>query len=112
MNEAAEYFDNLIDQIRTFRRFKEDLKNFINREKKRYKKRLTGLEEDLDILREAERHKYYGNLLMAHLQFVFKGMSEITLPDLYHEGTEVSIPLDPAKNAVQNAQYYFKMEGW
>jgi predicted ribosome quality control (RQC) complex YloA/Tae2 family protein len=108
MNEATAYFHNLIDQIRTFRRLKEDLKNLINREKKRHKKRLTCLEEDLDKLREAERSRYYGDLLMAHLQFVLKGMSEITLPDLFHEGKEVSIPLDPAKNAVQNAQSYFK----
>lgn len=108
MNEAAEYFYKRIDQILTFRRFKEDLKNIINRAKKRYKKRLACLEEDLDILQEAERSKYYGDLLMAHLQFIVKGMSEITLPDLYHEGIEVSIPLAPAKNPVQNAQSYFK----
>ncbi|MGA1840364.1 MAG: NFACT family protein [bacterium] len=108
MNEAAEYFYNLIDKINKFSRFKEYLKNFINREKKRYEKRLAGLKEDLELIRDADRYKCYGNLLMANLQIVFKGMTEITLPDLYHEDAEVSIPLDPAKNAVQNAQSYFK----
>lgn len=108
INEAAEYFYSLIDKINKFTKFKEGLKNFINREKKRYEKRLAGLEEDLELIRNAEMYKNYGDLLMANLQIVFKGMTKITLPDLYHEDAEVSIPLDPAKNAVQNAQSYFK----
>ena len=108
INEAAEYFYGLIDEINKFNKFKEDLKNFINREKKRYEKRLAGLEKDIELILNAERYKNYGDLLMANLQIVSKGMTEITLSDLYHEDAEVSIPLDPAKNTVQNAQSYFK----
>ena len=108
MNEAAAYFFERVDRIRTFRGLKTDLENHIRRERKRSQRRLANLEEDMKMLGKAEELKHYGDLMMVNLHLISKGMSEIALPDLYHEGVNVTIPLDSAKNPVQNAQAYFK----
>ncbi|MGA1790415.1 MAG: NFACT family protein [bacterium] len=108
MNEAAAFFFARVDWIRTFRGLKTDLENHIRRARKRYHRLLANLGEDMKMLGKAEELKHYGDLMMANIHLISKGILEITLPDLYHEGIKVTIPLDSAKNAVQNAQAYFK----
>ena len=55
----------------------------------------------------ADRHREQADLLMANLQHWQLGMSAITLPDFTTE-EPITIPLNPEKNAVQNAQAFYK----
>lgn len=55
----------------------------------------------------ADRYREQADLLMANLHHWQLGMSAITLPDFITE-QPVTIPLNPEKNAVQNAQAFYK----
>jgi predicted ribosome quality control (RQC) complex YloA/Tae2 family protein len=56
---------------------------------------------------EADRYRDRADLLMAHLHQWQPGMTSMTLLDFATE-QPVSIPLNPEKNAVQNAQALYK----
>lgn len=56
---------------------------------------------------QAEAYREQADLLMAHLQDWQPGMKSITLHE-FDTGHPISIPLDPEKNAVQNAQALYK----
>ncbi|MGF1497736.1 MAG: NFACT family protein [Elainellaceae cyanobacterium] len=56
---------------------------------------------------QADRHREQADLLMAYLHEWQPGMEKIALPD-FATGEPVTIPLDPTKNAVQNAQAFYK----
>jgi len=56
---------------------------------------------------QADDYRQQADLLMAHLQDWQPGIKSIALPDF--EGSKlVTIPLEPEKNAVQNAQSLYK----
>jgi len=56
---------------------------------------------------QADQYRQQADLLMAHLQNWEPGMKTITLLD-FETSKPVSIPLNPEKNAVQNAQVLYK----
>ncbi|MEO0354521.1 MAG: NFACT RNA binding domain-containing protein [Cyanobacteria bacterium P01_A01_bin.3] len=55
----------------------------------------------------ADEPKRAADLLMAHMHQWEVGMSDIQLPD-FDSGEPVEIVLDPEKNAIANAQVYYK----
>ena len=55
----------------------------------------------------ADEYRHQADLLMAHLQDWQPGMTQITLPD-FVTGAPQTIPLNPEKNAIQNAQAFYK----
>jgi predicted ribosome quality control (RQC) complex YloA/Tae2 family protein len=56
---------------------------------------------------DADRYRYQGDLLMAHLHQLKPGMQSITLKD-FETGEPIEIKLNPEKNPAQNAQYIYK----
>jgi len=58
---------------------------------------------------KAQQYRRWGETLLAFLPQVPAGADSVTLPDLYRaeEGT-LTIPLDPALSAQQNAEQYFQ----
>ena len=67
-------------------------------------------EERLQQSDQADDYRQQADLLMAHLQNWEPGMKGISLPD-FDTGNLVMIPLEPEKNAVQNAQSLYKRTG-
>ena len=61
----------------------------------------------LNQSQDAEKYRYQGDLLMAHLHELKPGMKSITLND-FATGEPVEIELNPEKNPAQNAQYLYK----
>ncbi len=59
------------------------------------------------LFTEAEACKQAADLLMAHLHLWRPGLHYIELPD-FASGQTVKIPLDPEKNAILNAQAYYR----
>ncbi|MDX1548797.1 MAG: NFACT family protein, partial [Rhodothermales bacterium] len=55
----------------------------------------------------ADRYERWGHLLMAAQGGVPPHADAVTLPDLFAEGAPATIPLDPARSAVENAQRYY-----
>ncbi|MHB1681992.1 MAG: Rqc2 family fibronectin-binding protein [Bacilli bacterium] len=62
----------------------------------------------LDAAADAETWRVQGELLTAYPHEVVKGQSRVTLPNFYDQETLLSIDLDPAKTALENANGYFK----
>ncbi len=55
----------------------------------------------------ADEHRQQADLLMAYLQEWQPGMTSISLCD-FQTNVPITIPLDPKKNAIQNAQSLYK----
>ena len=64
--------------------------------------------EELATAGKSEKLRLYGELLSANLYHIEKGMTEVTVPNWYDEGREVTIPLDLRYSPAQNAQNYFR----
>ncbi len=88
---------------------KDKILEAVRKHLKRHEKKLGNIEKDLEQSDLADQFRRYGEILMAHLHDIRKGMNEIELPDL-HAAAEgkVKIKLDPAQNAATNAEQYFK----
>ena len=78
-------------------------------------KKLTGklrqkaanFHQRLDDSDQADQYRVKADLLMAYLHQWQPGMSKIQLQD-FESGEPVVLPLNPEKNAVQNAQAFYK----
>lgn len=64
-------------------------------------------EERLQQSDQADEYRQQADLLMAYLQEWQPGIKTMTLPN-FDTGNPVTIPLEPEKNAVQNAQGLYK----
>lgn len=64
--------------------------------------------EELGRPSRAERYERWGHLLMAQAAAEGPGREAVTLPDLLADGRPVTIPLDPALSAVENAERYYR----
>nr|BAL52979.1 fibronectin-binding A domain protein [uncultured Acetothermia bacterium]BAL59247.1 fibronectin-binding A domain protein [Candidatus Acetothermum autotrophicum] len=67
---------------------------------------LERIAHDLASSRDYERLRHEGELLLAHLSQLRKGLSEIALED-FRDGTKKIIQLDPTLDPVANAQQKF-----
>lgn len=107
MNEAALFYYTYLDETWVFRQKRDGLINAISKEMRKSGRRLRNIQHDINTFKQDERAKDYGDLIMANLHFIKKGLREILIPDLY-QGGEVTITLDPSKNPIQNARAYYK----
>jgi predicted ribosome quality control (RQC) complex YloA/Tae2 family protein len=71
-------------------------------------KREKLLQERADSL-DHETYRIKGELLTAYPYLVEKGATRVALPNFYDEERPLEIELDPAKTAIENAQYYFRL---
>jgi len=71
------------------------------------RQKASTFEERLQQSDQADEHRQKADLLMAHLQSWEPGMKSITLLD-FETSKPLTIPLNPEKNAVQNAQALYK----
>lgn len=72
-------------------------------------KKLTLQNGHLNTVAKPEEFRIYGELLMANLHQVKRGLTEVTLENFYDPANcLVNIPLKPQLSPVENAQIYFK----
>ncbi|MBO8128854.1 MAG: NFACT family protein [Peptococcaceae bacterium] len=79
----------------------------VKRERKRIEKRLANCRKDMHDMSKASEYRRKGELLMANLYRVSKGMKQVILDDFY-SGERLAVDLDPSLSPSQNAQRYFK----
>lgn len=91
-----------------FRRRYEPAERALREAASHYRRSAENMLEELTRESRAERYEQWGHLLMAGAADVPAGRTEIVLPDLFGDGeTEVTIPLDPARSALENARAYY-----
>lgn len=109
MNSLLDTFFTARDNLERLAREKNSVTSLLNKETAKLEKKLNLYTEDFDNTAGAEKLRLYGELLTANLYRLEKGMAEITLENYHEEGSPpVTIPLDPQRTPVENAQAYFK----
>jgi predicted ribosome quality control (RQC) complex YloA/Tae2 family protein len=91
-----------------FHRLYDPLEEALEAAVEHYRQSAERMEEELDSESRAGRYERWGHLLMAQQDQVPDGAEEVDLPDLFADGEPVTIPLDPAKSPVENAQHYYR----
>jgi predicted ribosome quality control (RQC) complex YloA/Tae2 family protein len=99
------YTDQL--NLQDFAQLRHQLSQKLNNLLEKLRVKAAGFQTRLQQSDQADTYREQADLLMAHLHEWEPGMKTITLAD-FTMGTPVTIPLDPEKNAVQNAQSLYK----
>ncbi|MEY2976104.1 MAG: hypothetical protein RLZZ435_241 [Cyanobacteriota bacterium] len=86
-----------------YQQLQQKLKTYL----KKYRQKITLFSDRLAESQQADRYRLQADLLMANLHQWQAGLTEIKLLS-FEDNTPVSIPLNPEKNAVQNAQFLYK----
>lgn len=63
--------------------------------------------EELSKESRADKYEHWGHLLMASVAAVPPHADDVTLPDLFADNAPITIPLDPQRSAVENAERYY-----
>jgi len=92
---------------RHYHRLYDPLEESLAQAAEHYRASAERMLEELSNESRASRYERWGHLLMAQQDKVDPGDEEVTLPDLFEEGDPVTIPLDPAKSVIENAEYYY-----
>lgn len=100
------YYTNQLNQ-QEFARLRDRLRQKLSNILEKLRQKAATFAARLQQSDEADRYRQQADLLMAYLQEWQPGMKEITLTD-FETGKPVTIPLNPEKNAVQNAQAIYK----
>lgn len=103
---VREFYDTK-ESIDIINRTKSILNKVINQSLKKLQKKQKTLNKDLDLYTNSNHFKDIGDLLMANLHFIKKGMTSIDVINYFTSQTE-TIKLDPSLNPIQNSQYYYK----
>ena len=116
-DEPAEWFDAVDDAVsdfvrRTlaaqhFHRLYDPLEEALESAADHERRSAERMMEELQSESRAGRYERWGHLLMAQQDQVPEGAEEVELPDLFEDGKPVTIPVDPAKSPVENAEHYY-----
>jgi len=107
VNEFCDrYYSQQTGQV-AFQQLHQQISQAIHNQLAKLTIKETEFLDRLKLSTQADDFKDKADLLMAHLHCWEIGMKEITLTD-FHSGESVIIPLDPTKNAAQNAQSFYK----
>ncbi|MGB3615219.1 MAG: NFACT RNA binding domain-containing protein [Elainellaceae cyanobacterium] len=102
----AQYYRDALNQ-RDFAQLRHQLQQKLTSLLKKLRVKANDFRQRLQQSDQADRHRQRADLLMAYLHEWQPGMTAVQLID-FETGEPVEIPLDPTKNAVQNAQSFYK----
>lgn len=109
---AGELLDHFYSERDAFSRTKQkasDLFKLLVTASERTRRRVENQRQELLECAERDKYRVYGDLIMANLYVLSKGMSVCRLVDLYDEQLkEVEIPLDKRLTPTENAQRFYK----
>lgn len=97
------------DSLTRIKQKAQDLFRFLANTIERTERRVANQKLELNDCAKREELKQYGDLIMANLYTLEKGMNEAELDNFYEEGCpKVKIKLDMRLDPAQNAQKYYK----
>ena len=109
MNEVTDKFYSGRDALERMKQKTADITKLLTTLLERcYKKKII-LTQTIKDAENKEKHKIYGDLITSNLYAVEENAKSVTVVDYYDpECKTVTISLDPALTAAQNAQRYYK----
>jgi len=106
VNEAMKFYSFKLHQLEHFGKELKTLRTQLERLIEKTTAQLHALEAQAEKNR-AEEYEQCGQLLMANLHRLEKGMNEITVENFF-DGSSTVIALDSKKSPYQNAEMYFE----
>jgi len=98
-------FSGTADKVGTTTDARQQMLRIIRKQYARLDKRLKHMARDREKYADPERDKQLGDLLLANLHRIERGVTEVTLDDWYREPVQpVTIPLDSKLSPQQNAE--------
>jgi len=101
-----DYYSNILKQEQ-FQHLQHQLQQKVNHHLEKLKTKASTFQARLQQSEQADIYQEQANLLMAYIKEWQPGMKSITLAD-FSTGQPVTIPLQPDKNIVTNAQLLYK----
>jgi predicted ribosome quality control (RQC) complex YloA/Tae2 family protein len=101
-----DYYTAELDR-QEFAQLRHQLGQKVSNVLEKLRQKASTFEERLQQSDQADQHRQQADLLMAHLHEWEPGMKSISLFE-FDTGKPIAIPLNPEKNAVQNAQALYK----
>ncbi len=109
MSEAADAFYGEASEDAVFGSGKGELERVVRKAVKRLEKRLDHIAAEAARGQDFDRQRQLGDLLLANLYRLRRGLSEVTVDDWFAEPIgPVTIPLDPALSPQENAEACFR----
>ncbi len=105
-NRAAENFYGRLINERRVVALRSSLSAVIRKSLSRIGRRIEALSADLDHAMKAEELRQAGELILANLSRVEKGVDRAVFTG--YDGAPVTVQLDPRRSPAQNAEGYFK----
>ena len=102
----GEYYRHQFNQ-EEFRRLHHQLSQRLKNRLSKLRQKASTFSSRLDQSAQSESYRQQADLMMANLHLWKPGMTQIELTD-FETGEPVALPLNPEKNAVQNAQGLYK----
>jgi predicted ribosome quality control (RQC) complex YloA/Tae2 family protein len=93
---------------RHFHRLYDPLEDALESAAEHHRRSAERMEAELQSESRAGRYERWGHLLLAQPDRVPDGAEEVALPDLFADGTPVTIPLEPDLSPIENAQHYYR----
>ena len=84
-----------------------DLERWLTNEISKLENKTKKLQKEQETAQDLDTLKLYGELLTANSYMLKKGDKEATVENYYEQGTMITIPLDPRKSPIDNAQRFF-----
>ncbi len=101
-----DYYSKEINQEK-FKQLKHQLQQKLKSCLKKLYNKANNFKQKMEQSSEADEYRQQGDLLMAHSHLWEPGMNSMTVKDFETE-KPIKIPLNPEKNAIQNAQLCYK----
>ncbi len=108
VNAAVSVFVRKSLALERFRKTYEPLEKALASALNHYRSSAERMLEDLSKESRADRYEHWGHLLMASAAGEGPGRDRITLPDIFSGNKPITIPLDPARSTVDNAQAFYE----
>ncbi|TCP52442.1 putative ribosome quality control (RQC) complex YloA/Tae2 family protein [Tumebacillus sp. BK434] len=109
ISEAIERFYSEKAWRDALRQRSQDLERLLSNELQKNINKIAKFETMIAEASEAEQYRIYGELITANLYQIERGMESVTVQNYYDENlSDLTIPLDPALSANENAQSCFK----
>jgi predicted ribosome quality control (RQC) complex YloA/Tae2 family protein len=84
-----------------------DLERWLDNEIAKLNLKMKKLVKEREAAGKLDTFQLYGELLTANSYAIQKGMTEVVVNNYYEEDATVTIPLDPRKSPIDNAQRYY-----
>jgi len=84
-----------------------DLERWLDNEVTKLNSKMKKLQKEKDSAGKLDTFQLHGELLTANNHAIERGAKEAVVDNYYEQGTTITIPLDPRKTAIENAQRFF-----